>query len=92
MEAWITLLAVVNVVAFGAMGYDKGRAKRGWDRVPEAQLFTLAALGGAPGIWCGRSVFRHKTIKAGFRAKLVAATAVNGAWLGLWWWSAGSWG
>ena len=88
MAQWIwTLIGVVNLVALLAMGWDKRQAIRGGSRVPERTLFTLAALTGAVGIWAGRALFRHKTIKRSFTWTLVAATAVNGLWVALWWWS-----
>ena len=84
VEAWLTLVLAVNAAAFGAMGFDKWRAARRMDRIPEAHLFALAALSGAPGIWLGRSVFRHKTAKPGFRWRLVLATLANGVWVLAW--------
>ena len=62
-EALIFLgwLALMSAVLFVLMGADKGRAKRGLRRVPEARLFLLALLGGALGGTAGMYCFRHKT-------------------------------
>lgn len=62
-----TLLAI-NIVAYGVMVADKLLAVSKSRRIPEAWLFTLALVMGAPGILLGmfRPV-RHKSSKAGFR-------------------------
>ncbi len=55
-------LLVINLAAFGTMGWDKWRAKiQGARRVPEKRLFLLAILGGALGATAGMFVFHHKT-------------------------------
>jgi uncharacterized membrane protein YsdA (DUF1294 family) len=59
---WILIYALaVNIVAFAAMGMDKGRAVRGAWRIPEKTLFFLAIIGGSVGAIFGMQVFRHKT-------------------------------
>lgn len=57
---WIYLLAI-NIFAFAQMGFDKSRARRHAWRVPEAQLFGVALLGGSIGSILGMQLFRHKT-------------------------------
>jgi uncharacterized membrane protein YsdA (DUF1294 family) len=54
-------LIAINAAAFLMMGLDKSRARRNRWRVPEKQLFTVSAAGGAAGAWLAMSVFRHKT-------------------------------
>ena len=55
-------LAIVNLWAFGLMGFDKRRAKRcGARRIRERTLFLSALLGGSPGALAGMWTFRHKT-------------------------------
>lgn len=81
---WALLAA--NLVALFTMGIDKFNATRGWRRVPEKNLYLLAALTGAPGIWAGARLFRHKTIKRSFRIRLILASAVNLVWLTIWIW------
>jgi uncharacterized membrane protein YsdA (DUF1294 family) len=57
---WIYLF-IVNVVLFLLMGVDKINAIRNRQRIPEAVLILLAALGGAMGGTLGMVSFRHKT-------------------------------
>jgi uncharacterized membrane protein YsdA (DUF1294 family) len=82
----ILLIAVLaaNTVAFLAFGFDKWKAARGGWRVPEARLILFAFCGGAPGAWLGVKVFRHKTQKTGFLARLALVTVVNPLWPVLW--------
>jgi uncharacterized membrane protein YsdA (DUF1294 family) len=59
---WIIVyLIIVNAAAFTVTGLDKSKAKRKARRVSEKQLFTLAAIGGAAGVWAAMRLFRHKT-------------------------------
>ncbi len=84
--ARLLLLALLaaNAVAFLAFGYDKWKAARGGRRVPEARLLGFAFCCGAPGAWLGVRVFRHKTRKAGFLARLALVTVANPLWPVLW--------
>ncbi len=61
MKWFILYLAIVNLFAFFQMAYDKNRAKKHKWRVPEAQLFLAALIGGSIGSILGMQVFRHKT-------------------------------
>lgn len=61
-------LALINIVLFVVMGADKGLARAGARRVPEATLFLLALIGGAAGGTLGMLAFRHKTKHAKFVA------------------------
>ena len=84
-------LLTVNLVTFGYYGYDKCRARALASRVPEIVLHGLAVLGGSGGAFAGMGVFRHKTVKAGFRASYWLIVVVQAA-LALWiarlvWWS-----
>ncbi|MCD8326895.1 MAG: DUF1294 domain-containing protein [Lachnospiraceae bacterium] len=53
--------AFVTLAAFGMMGMDKRKAKKGAFRIPEASLFLSALLGGSIGSLAGMLVFHHKT-------------------------------
>ena len=67
-----TYVAVINAVAFAAFGIDKLAARSGGWRVSEARLLGLAFLGGSPGAYAGRHLFRHKTRKQPFSGELHA--------------------
>ena len=59
---WIVLyLAAVNLIGFVIMGADKTRARRRAWRIPEANLFIVALIGGSLGTCLGMFFFRHKT-------------------------------
>ncbi len=59
-------LLVINLEGFALMGIDKSRARRGRQRIAEATLFIVAALGGSLGVLCGMYAFRHKTLHTSF--------------------------
>ena len=73
---WIWLVAL-SVITFLLYGYDKGQAKLGGLRVPEIVLHVLALLGGFPGGWVGRAVFRHKIRKPVFTVVLIVSTVIH---------------
>lgn len=54
-------LAVLNLISFGLMAYDKRCAKAGKWRVPEKTLFLAAACFGGLGGVLGMLLCRHKT-------------------------------
>lgn len=66
----MTVLAGLNLLAFTAFGIDKARAAAGAQRLSEASLLLLASLGGTPGAYAGRRLFRHKTRKQPFVRRL----------------------
>ena len=59
-------LGAVNLAAFAAFGADKLLAWAGVRRISEGNLLTLALVGGSPGAYAGRHLFRHKTRKQPF--------------------------
>lgn len=65
-----TVLGLLNLCAFAAFGMDKAWAEAGGHRTKEATLLWLAALGGTPGAYAGRALFRHKTRKQPFSRRL----------------------
>jgi uncharacterized membrane protein YsdA (DUF1294 family) len=73
---WIWLIAL-SIITFLLYGYDKGQAKLGGLRVPEIVLHVLALLGGFPGGWVGRAVFRHKIRKVSFTIVLIVSTVIH---------------
>lgn len=72
-----TALIAVNFIAFAAFGIDKARAERGAWRISEGTLLRLAFLGGTPGAYAGRALFRHKTRKQPFCANLHAIAVLQ---------------
>jgi uncharacterized membrane protein YsdA (DUF1294 family) len=66
----VTGLIALNFIAFAAFGIDKALAEAGRRRVAEATLLLWAALGGTPGAYAGRALFRHKTRKQPFCGRL----------------------
>lgn len=79
-------LGAINLVTFLYFGFDKWRAGRGGRRVPEMVLQALALIGGSPAAFAAMEIFRHKTIKSGFRILfwcIVVLQAVFLAWLWL---------
>ena len=79
MKYFYFYLAVVNVVGFFLMRYDKAQSKRSRWRVSERRLFTYAAVGGALGVWAGMLAFRHKTKHWSFVLGVPALLVVNAA-------------
>ena len=80
----------INFAAFAAFGIDKLLAKSGAWRISEARLLCLAFVGGSPGAYAGRRLFRHKTRKQPFSGELhaiavlqVMALAAFAGWRGL---------
>ncbi len=55
------VLAVLNLLSFCLMAYDKRLAKTGRRRVPEKTLFLAAACFGGLGGVLGMTLCRHKT-------------------------------
>lgn len=60
-------LAGINLIAIGAYGVDKYKAKRNRWRIPEHTLLALAFVGGGLGAALGMKLFHHKTRKTKFR-------------------------
>ncbi|MBL8694232.1 MAG: DUF1294 domain-containing protein [Planctomycetes bacterium] len=59
------------------MGIDKALAATGRSRISERALLIAAFFGGAPGLWAGMFLFRHKTHKPGFYAGAVVAAVAS---------------
>jgi len=74
-----TLCWLVFINAWTALRFwqDKRRAIAGARRIPEADLLTLAFIGGSPGAFAARHVFRHKTRKQPFSAYLMLIAAMQ---------------
>ena len=74
---YIDWLVAWSISLFILYGIDKGQAKRGGWRVPEAMLHGLALIGGFIGGWLGMFIFRHKTQKPVFKVVLAIATLIG---------------
>ena len=59
-------LAAANLLGFFLTVWDKSRAVHHRYRVPERTLLTVAAFGGALGMWIAMGTVRHKTRKLKF--------------------------
>lgn len=67
MLGWILVaLVAVNLLTVWRFADDKARAVAGSRRVPESDLLFLAAIGGTPGAFAARRLWRHKTRKQPF--------------------------
>ena len=79
-------LIAVNLTAFAMFHIDKSLARSGGWRIRESTLLWLALLGGTPGAYAARSLFRHKTRKQPFSNYLFAIAVLQtvgiGGWIG----------
>ena len=64
---YAAIVLIMSAVLFFTMGKDKRLAVHHARRIPEAELFLFALLGGAIGGWAGMKHFHHKTLHAQFR-------------------------
>jgi uncharacterized membrane protein YsdA (DUF1294 family) len=75
------LLNALTVLLFGI---DKARARAGGRRIAEGTLLRLALIGGTPGAFLARHLFRHKTRKQPFSTHLMLIAALQaGTGIGL---------
>jgi uncharacterized membrane protein YsdA (DUF1294 family) len=79
----IPALLLLNLWTMLRFYDDKQRAIAGKRRIREADLLTLASIGGTPGAYAARHLFRHKTRKQPFSTWLILiATTQLGAVIG----------
>jgi uncharacterized membrane protein YsdA (DUF1294 family) len=80
----VMAFVAVNVWTIAAFWRDKRAAVMQRRRVREADLLSLALLGGSPGALLARQMFRHKTRKEPFSTQLFVVVALQiGALVGL---------
>lgn len=76
-------LVAINLWTILRFRQDKRAARIGTRRVPERQLLGLALIGGTPGAFLARHLYRHKTRKQPFSTLLwLIAVAQAGAIIG----------
>jgi uncharacterized membrane protein YsdA (DUF1294 family) len=73
----IPALLIVNLWTMLRFYDDKHRAQQGKRRIPEADLLALALIGGSPGAFAARHLFRHKTRKQPFSTWLMLIAVVQ---------------
>ena len=77
IDVVLSWLIAISLVAFLTYGYDKAISGSERTRVPEVVLLALTFAGGTIGSFLGRAFFRHKTLKASFRAHLWLVVGVQ---------------
>lgn len=77
LAALLTWIVGVNLWTVLRFRQDKRRAAAGLRRIPEAHLLRLALLGGTPGAFAARRLFRHKTRKQPFSTRLLLIAAAQ---------------
>jgi uncharacterized membrane protein YsdA (DUF1294 family) len=73
----VPVLLLVNLWTMLRFHDDKQRAIAGRRRIPEADLLALAFIGGTPGAFAARHLFRHKTRKQPFSTWLMLIAMVQ---------------
>ena len=79
MNTLLIYLLAANIVTFVVFGIDKYKAKRGFWRIPEASLLTMAVIGGSIGAWLGTKVWHHKTLHKKFKYGIPLIIALQAA-------------
>jgi uncharacterized membrane protein YsdA (DUF1294 family) len=83
LVSWIISMTLLTFLTYG---YDKAIADSGRSRVPEWVLLGLAFFGGTLGALAGMFVFKHKTAKRSFQAKLLVVLAVQAGLIFAYYW------
>jgi uncharacterized membrane protein YsdA (DUF1294 family) len=83
LKVVIVYLIIINVLALYLMAHDKSQARKRGRRVPEKNLFLVAAFGGALGGIVAMRVWRHKTKHVSFAIGMPAILIVQAA-LAVW--------
>lgn len=76
-EVYWLAVSILTPVTFLMFGWDKWKAKRDSQRIPEKTLYLLSILGGWPGAVMGQKTFRHKTVKRSFRTVLTVIVLLH---------------
>ncbi|WP_027964657.1 DUF1294 domain-containing protein [Halalkalibacillus halophilus] len=79
MYEYLVIITIFSsLIGLLMMGMDKRSSTRKGRRIPERNLWAIAFVGGAPGMWIGMNFFRHKTKHNQFKYGLPLLTA---AWM-----------
>jgi uncharacterized membrane protein YsdA (DUF1294 family) len=70
-------LILISILSFTICWFDKRKARRGKSRISENNLLLSVAIGGTLGFVLAMLIFRHKTSKPSFLAKLFFVIAVQ---------------
>jgi uncharacterized membrane protein YsdA (DUF1294 family)/cold shock CspA family protein len=76
-RALAVFYVVASVATFAAYAIDKGAARAGSWRTPEATLHLFALAGGWPGALLAQQFLRHKSAKREFRSLFWATVVLN---------------
>jgi uncharacterized membrane protein YsdA (DUF1294 family) len=57
----LTIFLLINITGFITVAMDKHKARKRHWRIPERTFFLISLVGGAPGVYLGLLLFRHKT-------------------------------
>jgi len=74
--AWL-VFAVINIVSFLYVFWDKRKAVKNYKRTPEIDFFLWGIFGGSLGILSGMYLFHHKTRKWYFVVGFIALLVQN---------------
>lgn len=76
-------LTTINALTVLLFYLDKAKAIAGERRIRESDLLTFAFIGGTPGAFLARHLFRHKTRKEPFSTRLMVIAVLQiGALIG----------
>ena len=70
-------ILVINMLGFFVMYIDKNNAKKGNYRISEHNIFIIALLLGAIGVYIGMYKFRHKTLHKLFTIGIPVCIVTN---------------
>lgn len=73
----VLIFLLINMESIVLMFIDKRFAIKGKQRVPEFAFVILAFASGGIGVILGALLFKHKTSKPSFFAKIIIAMFVN---------------
>jgi len=77
LESRYTILAAINLLAFGLFVWDKWLAKTGKSRVPEWKLLSIMVIGGVVGSIVAMVAVRHKKRKQSFLWRFYLCAAMG---------------